>query len=231
MCFSAQASFGVGSLLLPAGVYCVQSAVRKRPAYLPLAMTPLAFGLQQFSEGMVWVGLDRADSQLTQASSLIFLLFALFFWPFWIPLSILFLQSCWKKRLIIGSIAILGLAGGLGLYLPLVFNPDLVETRVASHSIQYEFEKSPALELISWSTWKVLYIALVAVPILMSESREVVVVGFALIFLACVSHLFNAYAFISVWCFFAAALSIYLCYFFVRLAPPAPRIQVANQPE
>lgn len=219
MCFSAEASFGVGGLLLPAGFYCIQSAIRKCPAYLPLAMTPLGFGVQQICEGFVWMGRSHYDEALVQTASLVYLQFALFFWPFWIPFCILFLQSSWTKRLIIGSLAFLGFVGGLTLSLPLVINPDLMEISDLSHSIQYEFADSFALKLMPWAIWKLLYLAVVAAPILLSESKEVVVVGLALILLAVVIHFFNAFAFISVWCFFAAVLSVYLCYFFARLAP------------
>jgi hypothetical protein len=225
MCFSANASFGVAAILLPAGAFCVQSAVRKNLAYLPLALTPLAFSLQQASEGLVWVGLDHTELELVQSASLFYLLFALFFWPFWIPFAVLFLQSCWKKRIVIATVALLGLAGGLGLYLPLLTNPDLVETKIVSHSMQYEFEQSPALALLSWTVWKVLYLAVISIPILMSEQKEVVVVGVVLIVLAVASHMFNAYAFVSVWCFFAASLSLYLCYFFLRVPPRTAEAQ------
>jgi hypothetical protein len=230
MCFSAQASFAAGGLLLPPGLYCIQSAVRKCPAYLPLAVIPMVFGLQQICEGLVWVGLDRSDDDLVRAASLVYLQFALFFWPFWIPFSILFLQSSWKKRLTIGAIAFLGLIGGLALSLPLVMIPDLVETSVFLHSIRYDFAQSPAFELISWPIWQVLYLAVVAVPILMADSKEVVVVGLVLMLLAAVSHLLNALAFISVWCFFAAILSAYLCYLFFRLAPATDALQITTLP-
>ena len=231
MCFSAGASFAVEGLLLPAGMYCLQSAIRKRPVYLPLALTPLAFGVQQICEGLVWLGLERSDEALVHTASLVYLQFALFFWPFWIPLSILVLQSKWKNRLIIGAISLLGLVGGLALALPLVMNPDLVETSIAAHSIQYEFAQSPALEWISWPIWQILYLAVVAVPILMADTKEVVVVGLVLILLAGLSHLLNALACISVWCFFAAVLSAYLCYLFFRLAPAIPNAQMETLPK
>src|SRR5437660_1254987 len=93
MCFSAEASFAVSAVLLPAGVYCTSVAVRKRPAYLPLAIVPIAFSLQQLCEGLVWTGLARNDGALVRVGSLSFLAFALAFWPFWVPFSILFLAE------------------------------------------------------------------------------------------------------------------------------------------
>ena len=231
MCFSAEASFAVGSLLLPAGAYCGHSAIRKCPAYVPLALIPVVFGIQQICEGMVWVGLNRPDGELVQKASLLYLQIALLFWPFWIPFSVLFLQSSRKKGLIIGAIALLGAVGGLAISLPLVLNPDLVETRIVGHSLGYEFAQSPALELIPWPIWKALYLAVIVIPVLMSDSKEVVGVGVILILLAAVSHFLYAFAYLSVWCFFAAFLSSYLCWHFYRMAPATPGMQTAQYPE
>ena len=86
MCFSAEASFAVGAVLLPAGIYCAKTALRKGRRYLGLAAIPFFFAAQQFCEGVAWMGLRRDDPNLTQAGSLGFLFFALAFWPFWIPL-------------------------------------------------------------------------------------------------------------------------------------------------
>ena len=73
MCFSAEASFAVAAVLLPAGVYGTSIVATKRPAYLPLAITPIIFSFQQFAEGLVWVGLARGDALLVRVSALAFL--------------------------------------------------------------------------------------------------------------------------------------------------------------
>src|SRR5438093_8369040 len=93
MCFSAEVSFTVAAVLLPAGVYCTSVAARKRPACLPLAIIPIVLSLQQFAEGQVWVGLARGENALVRVSSLAFLAAALGFWPFWVPFSMLFLEN------------------------------------------------------------------------------------------------------------------------------------------
>src|SRR2546430_366407 len=92
MCFSAQASFAAAAFLLPGGVYCAGVAILRRPAYLPLAVVPFVFSVQQFCEGFVWIGLDRGDAGLVTTAALAFLAFALGFWPFWVPFCVLFLE-------------------------------------------------------------------------------------------------------------------------------------------
>ena len=103
MCFSAPASFAVGAALVPAGVYCVRSAFKKSIRHLPLALTPLVFAAQQFAEGAVWVGVGREDPALVRSASLVYLFFALSFWPAWIPLSLLFPEDRRLARTIIAA--------------------------------------------------------------------------------------------------------------------------------
>jgi hypothetical protein len=61
MCFSMEASFVAAAGLTPVGVYCVARAIRKNLRFLPLAITPIAFAVQQAQEGYVWYGLGRHD--------------------------------------------------------------------------------------------------------------------------------------------------------------------------
>ncbi|HKM54972.1 MAG TPA: hypothetical protein VJY33_16300, partial [Isosphaeraceae bacterium] len=61
MCISAEASVAVGAVLLPAGAYCVQAALRKNRSYLVLSVIPIFFSAQQFCEGAVWLGLGQND--------------------------------------------------------------------------------------------------------------------------------------------------------------------------
>ena len=89
MCFSAHASFAAGAALLPAGVYCVRSALRKDTRYTLLALVPVVFGIQQVSEGFVWLGLEQDDAALVRHASVMYLFLALAFWPCWIALSLL----------------------------------------------------------------------------------------------------------------------------------------------
>src|SRR5262249_18220295 len=84
MCFSPEASFIARAALLPPRASCLAPPARRRPRRLPLAAVPLAFAVQQASEGVVWLALGSGDAGLTRAASLVFLFFALAFWPFWV---------------------------------------------------------------------------------------------------------------------------------------------------
>src|SRR3954465_12212799 len=109
MCFTAEASFGASAVLLPTGLSCIRAAARRRPAYLPLAVIPVFFSLQQFAEGLVWGGLSQDNPALVLVASLAFLFFALVFWPCWLPLCVAFAESRRKVKQILAAGAILGL--------------------------------------------------------------------------------------------------------------------------
>src|SRR5439155_3244888 len=124
MCFSAEASFAASAALLPAGAYCVQAAVRKQPGYLPLALAPVAFGVQQASEGVVWLALDRGDAALTRLASLAFLFFALAFWPFWISVQAAAAETVPPRRRMLIALAAANTVWFWILFFPLAIGPE-----------------------------------------------------------------------------------------------------------
>jgi hypothetical protein len=214
MCFSAEASFGLSAVLLPASVYCVHSALTKNQAFLCVAVIPLIFSIQQFAEGVVWTALGQQDAQLVRMASLVFLTFALAFWPFWIPMCGFLLTPGGATKWTLGGLALLGLIGGLAMFLPLALNPDFLETRPMHHSLYYDMRKSPVFEWLPLGWWEIMYVAVVAATPIMSRTTGFFLFGVALVLSAAVSHIFFWYASASVWCFFAAMLSLYLCFAF-----------------
>jgi hypothetical protein len=61
----------------------------------------------------------------------------------------------------------------------------------------------------------------VCVPLLTSRDFRLRVLGGSITVSAVVTHAVFWYAFISVWCFFAAILSLHICYILYRLPGPA----------
>ncbi len=218
MCFSAEASFAIGAALVPAGGYCVAAAVRKRPRLLPLALVPLFFGMQQIGEGFVWVGLHRGDHSLVRSASMVFLFFALAFWPFYFPLQTALTESKPRKRLVFGLIAAAALGWFFVLYLPIISGPDSVlTTHVVQHSIHYDYAGLPVNRYVPQTLLRVFYFLCVAIPMAMGSESLGRAAGLAFGASAVVAVLLYDYAFVSVWCFFAAALALYLCWLFARI--------------
>lgn len=207
MCFSAEASLVAGATLTIGGTYATTRAARTAPALLPFALYPVAFGLQQLVEGVLWLdlasGRGRAD-----ALALGFLFFSHFFWPVWAPFS-----NFWLRR---GSGAgrVLLLLTGLGALVgALLFAPLLeaggVPTAVAAGHISYATASvyagsiAPDLVLLAYAT-------VVLVPFALTGRRSIQIFGALTGLSMIVTYAFFAFTFISVWCFFAAVVSGYV---------------------
>ena len=221
MCFSAEASLAAGAILLPVGAFATAAALKKNRAYWPLAVIPLLFAVQQFCEAGVWAGLTRDIPALVKPAALAFLFFALAFWPFWIPYSAAALEDRPGKRLLLISLTEVGLVLGCVGFIPAAvrFN-EWVEVRVVNHSICYDFPSMPWAQTVASWVWGALYLVLVCCPLLLSRDRRLRWLGVAITASAVISHAMFWYAFASVWCFFAALLSIHISYVLYRL--PAP---------
>ncbi len=228
MCFSPQASFAVGAALLPAGAYCTQAAVRRDMRFVPLGLVPIAFGLQQITEGFVWLGLREDNAALVQQSSVVFLFFAIAFWPLWIPLSMAIAESRHRQKVILSILAVVGWAW-LWLYWPVAADPaKWLSTEIVQHSIRYNVGEVPALDLAPRWAWRAGYLLVICVPLSMGRfdpggNRWANLSGGLLVaVLFAVSVGLYWHAFLSVWCFFAAVLSLLLCGAFRRLPVRVP---------
>jgi hypothetical protein len=210
MCVSATASFTVASLLAPGGAYSTWKILKVEKAYWPLALYPLAFGLQQALEGLVWLELEKQSSLMYVAASG-FLFFALFFWPFWIPFSAYWAEDPTSKRKnTLMIFAIIGFLYGLLEYLPVVFNiHEWVVVKVNNGSIDYQF----TIDILSRNLFIGMYSILVIIPLILSTRKSMKTLGICIVTSVILSYFLYGYAFISVWCFIAALVSALTFYF------------------
>ncbi len=223
MCICAEVSFGLAAALVPAGIYCVNCVSTKNPRLLPIAIIPIFFGVQQISEGLIWTGLRTYDTQLVTISGLVFLFFALVFWPFWIPFCAYFNQRDKQIRRIQAAITAFGLALGLVVYIPLLNDFVSPVAEVQHHSIHYNVQNTTTFQYVPKLIWELFYVAVVASPLIFSPTRKFVFLGVALVLSAAISFIVFWYAFASVWCLVAAFQSLYLCFVMPSLATePVP---------
>lgn len=202
---------------MPLGLYSAHVARRTdQRDYVPLALTPFFFGVQQFVEGLEWTGLDQGRVEpLTSLAGLGFLFFAYCFWMIWIPWSAWSISRTtdsrglqWRLR----WVAILATLIGVGFYLPVLLNPPALQPAVHSngrllydisnlHSILHNFVNTePIGELVYWG--------FIVIPLLVVSDRAVKLFG-ALIFVSIfLTWLTYSATFNSVWCFYCAVLSI-----------------------
>lgn len=218
MCFSPEASFGAAIALLPAGAYCVEAAWRKDPRYLALAVVPIVFGLQQLCEGVVWLGIGRQQPDVARVAALVYLGFALAVWPVWVPLATAIVEPRGASRHVFLLLGGMGLIFGFVNYLPLAIERGReLNPAVVGHSIRYDLS-APVIQSFWWWAWLACYLLTVSLPLLASRNHRLRPLGAGVLAFAVVSYLLFEHAFASVWCYFAAIVSVYMI-FMLRQAP------------
>jgi hypothetical protein len=201
MCFSATASFVSGSVLTVAGAISLSSAKKNNQKLF--AAIPMIFGIQQFLEGLLWLVLPDASNQEAIAIlTFLFLFFAQVVWPLWVPLSVWVYEEDVKRKNTLLIFLIIGIfvAGYLAFC---ILNFD-VSAVMKEHHIQYQL--SFIQKIVPISGW--LYFVTTVIPPFISTCHRLRILGTIIFLSFMVSKIyFNDYL-ISVWCFFAAILSI-----------------------
>lgn len=208
MCFSLTASFTAAALLIPAGIVASIPAIKYNHKFILLALIPVIFGIQQFIEGITWYGLNNHHTNLTHTASLTYLFFAFFLWPVCFPLSAWLLEEnpVIRKKILLLTVA--GFLLGVYLYLPILLNNLPVSTSIAGNSIDYLTYQSHVMVPF----YIVLYVAITFLALIIASSKRMNILGWLVVLSAIVSMLCYKIVFTSVWCFFAAILSLYIIY-------------------
>ena len=214
MCFSATASFAASAFLLSTGLYSCRLASQKDPRYFLLALVPCAFGLQQGLEGIQWLSLNGAQAEFSHLAALVYLAFSHGFWLVWLPLSVLVLETrSWATKLLL-FVTLLGGLFGISLYGPFLLDPDTFSVTVTQGSINYQTQLLYD-RFFPRDVSRLIYMAIVVGPTVLSKSIHLRILGGLGAVSLFVSYWFYNYAFVSVWCFFAAVLSGFIiCWLF-----------------
>jgi len=225
MCFSAAASFSAGALLLGIGSLTLKSATH--PREWPFAAIPLLFAVQQLSEGVIWLSFDMDTPLLHSVMTYVYSFFSHVFWPIFLPVSVLMIEPPGRNRWALTAISVAGLAlGGYLMYVLVAF--PLVSRAVGRH-IEYDSPHFFALGVMA------LYLASTTVSPLLSKHRGVKVFGALALLAFGAAYYFYATWFISVWCFFAALLSIVIYLHFASRRAARGGLRkfpgMTNQPE
>ncbi len=83
---------------------------------LPLAMVPLLFGLQQITEGVVWISLRHDFPALKTVATYVYSMLSHVLWPILVPFAILLVETSRRRRRALSVFQALGLAVGLYLF-------------------------------------------------------------------------------------------------------------------
>jgi hypothetical protein len=215
MCFSATASFTAGAFLLGLTTMTLKSTRERRE--VPFAAIPLLFAIQQLSEGVIWLTFTRDAPLVNTVMTYFYTFFSHVLWPVYVPFAVLMIEPPGPRRTALKAFLAAGLAvGGYLLYILVAFP---VVSRPTGEHVEY---LSPHFFAALSMT---MYLLATTVSLLLSSHRAVTVFGVLALFSFGAAWYFYAIWFISVWCFFAALMSLVI---YVHFLPPSRALKEAK---
>ncbi len=207
MCFSANANFVASAAIAVVGVATLWHV--RQPRAVLFAAVPLLFALHQFTEGFVWLGVDNIIRPDAKGHVIfLFVLYAQGILPFLMPLAVLLMEPPGTRRNIVAVLTVLG--GALCAYVFYGLIVDETHVHVFDHSLNYENPKTS-----TW--WVALIYVIVTCGSLIASSHRVVMWFGILNFVGVVATIIvKSYAFTSIWCLYAAIISVMIYWQFSR---------------
>jgi hypothetical protein len=199
VCFSATASFTAGVLVGGLGAASLP-LVDDRRQWL-FAALPLGFGIHQILEGVIWQQVEHSGGTPLRSPAVVaWLVFAWFLLPVWMPLSVYLFEPEERRRR--WMLALAGVGAVTGAYLFVASLSLSAAVVVDQHHIEYQLPLHPGWLLVGP------YAAATCLPLLLSSHRFVNRFGVAVTLSLGVAAVVAARQLSSVWCFFAAVLSV-----------------------
>jgi hypothetical protein len=216
MCFSPEADFVGGVLVGGVGIATLAQARHKRE--IPLAVLPLAFAGHEIAEGFVWLGQRGTIAKsVGDVAVYAYLFFAWALLPVLIPIAVRLVETDRHRRRLMGILVVLGSA--VGAYLLWVVADHSVTAHVAGNSIDYRGVGDIG------NTVTVLYVVATCGTFVLSSSRRIVWFGVANLAAVGVIAEVKSEGLTSLWCFWAAIVSVLIYLHFRDLR------RVADRPE
>lgn len=212
MCFSATASFVAAASLGMAGAVTLGES--KNKAWTPLAAMPLLFAAQQFVEGVVWATPHHPVLNSIAATS--YVMYSHVLWPTYVPFAVMAAEPAGRRRSIIGGFLVLGVSISIWLLWHIAQGPVYVTT--AQNCLVYNTSVPPIPYGLA------AYVFAACFSCFFSSHKYVRVFGLALLTSLGLSLWSYRQAFYSVWCFFAAILSL-IIYAHLRQGRLVPTMQ------
>lgn len=163
-------------------------------------MMPLLFGVQQLTEGVIWLTFSHDAPLLKQWMTYVYSMFSHVLWPMYVPFAFGVLEAVrWRRRTLFAFEAA-GMAVGLYLLYAIVARP-LVAEVVGGHIVydSVHFYLVPVM---------VLYLAATCVSAFFSSHGFVRLFGALSLLSFLAAYVVHVVALVSIWCFFAALLSL-----------------------
>lgn len=170
-----------------------------------LAAVPLLFAVQQAAEGVVWVTLgSAAHAELRHAAVWAFLAFALVVWPIWMPLALRVAERRRGRRIALDALLGVGvLVSAYAVWRLASYTPG---ARIEGHRLGYTYAEGARTLVLA--VYLPAYVLATVVPFFVSSTRWTSIMGIVLALSLGATALLERNTLVSVWCFFAAVLSV-----------------------
>lgn len=210
MCFSATASFSAGVVLTAIGIASMKKA--QKPNQKLFASIPLIFAAQQIVEGFLWLALPNPEYLVAQQGlTYAFLFVAQIMWPAWVPISILMLTPKADRKLIQKILTGIGFFTATALAFCLIYFE--VSSKIHGNHVLYNQSYPDSIRFIGVA----FYLAATILPLYFSSVKNLWILGVGILISYIVSAIFFSRYLLSVWCFFAAIISVTVYLIIVKI--------------
>jgi hypothetical protein len=210
MCFSPGADLVVGGIVVGIGVDALRHV--REPKQILVASLPLMFGLHQVDEAFVWLGLQgHVSESIERVGIWIYVLVALAAIPALVPLAVVLVERAGVRRRIIGVLAALGVTVGVSLGVS-IFRGS-VNAVIDGRHISYDVS---ALQRGGQIT--AFYVLAACGALILSSHRDLSLIGVLNLIAVPVLMWMTVSGFISLWCFWAAIVSVLINVFLRKQA-------------
>jgi len=179
------------------------------PNEVVFASLPLLFALHQFTQGFVWLGMDHLiGPRALHMAEDIFVFYAQGFLQFLVPFALWLIEPVGVRKSLIGILTIVGAL----LMIYTMWGLSLQPTSVS-------IENNALVYLNPWTDklWVALiYVLTTCGSLIISSSIAIQLFGWLNLFGLTAVYLIKPYAFTSIWCLYAAAVSGLLYFYFVE---------------
>jgi hypothetical protein len=205
--FFVVANFTLAGMLLVIGVLTLKKV--SHPTELVFASLPLLFGIHQFIQGFVWLGLYHTVSpRILHVASMLFVFYAQAILPFWVPLAIWLLEPRSPRRQLIAALVVVG--GLLMAYVAWGLLRQPTQVFISHYSLVYFNPYTRHL----WVA--LIYILTTCGSLILSQSVAIQLFGWLNLIGLLLVYSIAQYSFTALWCLYAALVSVILYLHFIE---------------
>jgi hypothetical protein len=209
VCFAPEADAFVGAIVIGVGIDALRHV--RRPEQIVLASLPLLFGVHQLTEAFVWWGLQGHDAEIVERVAVwAYLVFAFTLLPILVPVAVGLIERVTARRWVMFGFGVLGVTVATALTVAMFRGP--VHAAIEGRRIAYDVDAQAHGGQLT-----ALYVVATCGALLASSYRDIARLGALNLVAIPVLIWLTISGFVSLWCFWAAIMSIAIAFHLRRV--------------